>query len=422
MSNTGDIYGKNSNDGDFCPNCGAVKLFSALVCPACGANYAEAGKQRSETSGAPITQVFDPNASFAKFKNSLDKNEDTEEKDGDVKPEETVDTTVDTAEEIDDPIKRKLAEITKKNSGMHGERTYRFENPVNEEDAQLEKETPRPASNYGGGVWQSGGTPAYGSGQLSGSNKVFSTEVSNKYNEYKREADNNMSGMQYASPYSRGSFDPLPERKSSTLKKILPLLIILILVGAAAYAFIYIRGLNSNEKGVEYTANNNVMGTLDMDAKKYTNEWSEIRFEYGDYTDNYSVISGTGLANLMLKNDEQREQYDMGFYYMEGETGAGVMVLSYKDGWFGKSEDEAFSDKEFTGSFLGTSVSYTNEADMLLGDHVFRCAAIEMKANGMEAKVYMCVRKIGNRLLFVVFYDNPRKSQFQRLKSMFKKW
>ena len=118
MSNTGDIYGKNSNDGDFCPNCGAVKLFSALVCPACGANYAEAGKQRSETSGAPITQVFDPNASFAKFKNSLDKNEDTEEKDGDVKPEETVDTTVDTAEEIDDPIKRKLAEITKKNSGM----------------------------------------------------------------------------------------------------------------------------------------------------------------------------------------------------------------------------------------------------------------------------------------------------------------
>ena len=423
MSNTGDIYGKNSTDGDFCPNCGAVKVFSALVCPACGVNYAEASKQRAETSSTPITQVFDPNASYARFKSSLEKKEDTEEKEDAVKTEETAaDTTVEATEEIDDPIKRKLAEITKKNSGMHGERTYRFENTENAEASATPGETPHPATNYGSGVWQSGVTPSYGTGQISGSNKVFSNEVSNKYNEYRREADNSMPGMQYASPYSRGTFDLQPERKSSTFKKILPLLIILILVGAAAYAFIYIKGLNNNEKGVEYDPVKYSSGGLDMNAKTFTDEWSEIRFEYGDYTDRYTVVNGTGLNNLYLKTDEQKEQYNMGFFYTENDTGVGAMAYTYKDGMFGVSEDEVFEDKNFTGTMLGTSVSYTKEPDMLLGDHVYKCASFEVTSNKMKVKMYMCVRKIGNRLSVVFLYDTPQKSQIQRLKSMFKKW
>ena len=31
-----------STESDKCPNCGAMKVFSALVCPACGMSYSEA--------------------------------------------------------------------------------------------------------------------------------------------------------------------------------------------------------------------------------------------------------------------------------------------------------------------------------------------------------------------------------------------
>ena len=80
-------YNDYSTESDKCPNCGAMKVFSALVCPACGMSYAEAAEIKKNTpvkkiqfykgdteeeEKKPVSMTdFDPNAALKEFKSSL---------------------------------------------------------------------------------------------------------------------------------------------------------------------------------------------------------------------------------------------------------------------------------------------------------------------------------------------------------------
>ena len=71
-------YNNNAGSSDKCPKCGAVRMFSAIRCPACGADYAavtrsmsSAGTGNSSYVNKPVNN-FDPNASFSAYKRSIE--------------------------------------------------------------------------------------------------------------------------------------------------------------------------------------------------------------------------------------------------------------------------------------------------------------------------------------------------------------
>ena len=446
-------FNSYSSDSDLCPNCGAMKMFSALVCPSCGMDYTEAARQRAAkmenaatepVKPAPVNQGgFDPNAAFRKFKSSLEENADTprtDSADSASEPSKTQTIVEEPAKPVD-PIAKKLSELNSQNSAMYGERVYRVNNSSDSDPAKQQATTPGygatgpgsgygatgpgagngatgPGSRYGGAVWQSGTSPSQPNYNTQ---RQFSSEVSNRYEEYRSGIDNSLPGSQYATPYSRGSFDAIPEKKPSTFKKILPLLIVLILIGAGTYAFLYVKGLEANENGVKYSEHPD--GILSGDV--YTNEWAEMRIQF-DLTSGSSsrrIITGNSIGTQMGLSQADKEKFDFEIFYVEG-TGVGFLIFNAKTGLLGKTEEEFFEDDSTSKEVLGNPNmgNYTVEPDMLLGDKVYKCRSLTMQQSGVTLKCYYAVRSIGNRIVSVVFYDNPNNSQLGRLKAMFKKY
>jgi len=476
-------YGGYIKDSDLCPNCGAVKVFSALVCPSCGVNYDEAARKKAQNTaaGQGKSNAFDPNAAFAKFKNSLEDNTQASSagefgantteaggvpvKDssmggigvnGNAATENGISeiTPLSDIAELDkpdaqDPIAKKLSELNGRNSGMYGERKYRLNTPGTEEVAEasnsdaarsytvqdgnvVDHGAARYGSSYSGGAWQSGtGTQnggawqsgvnnqnmnagAMGAGSMyGGSTRQYSNSVSNRYNDYRNDSELSGTADRYASPYSRGSFDVVPEKKPSTFKKMLPFLVVLILIGAGVAAYFYITGLNKNEKGVEYTKGSLV-------GKGYENEWAEIRVNFTDDVNYYSTMDSMMDAYLP---EEKREAVDVPLYFTT-RAGNGLMLMTCKTGIFGMDEEEFLSDDEMnlTVAMYPTFTSYKNEPDMLLGSHVYKCVSVLVEEDGIQLNCYICVRSIGNRVVCIMIYDQPNKSQLGIIKSMFKKW
>ena len=252
-----DSYNGYVTEDDKCPNCGAVKVFSALVCPICGMSYAEAqGLKKDKVSrlekflknnsvpaeeeeAAKDKGPFDPNASFKEFKKAI--NEENEEKP--VIQEEVGKPEVEEVPET----KPVSPDETPLNSGLYGDRRYRF-SEGNETSFVMSEKRPDPApdqtvvpTRYGLDAAAVREKREQSLSNEPGKNKAFSTTVNNHYEQYKTNTENSLEQTSYSSPYNRGSFDATPKNKSNTLLKMLPLaivLIIMIVIGVFLYNLI----------------------------------------------------------------------------------------------------------------------------------------------------------------------------------------
>ena len=435
--NNFDSFGGSSSDDEFCPNCGAIKVFSAIVCPSCGMDYNEALKKKRGAAGNAQEEIVG-----RRFE------EKPEIKDSS-KQENAEDTK---KPDPDDPIAKKLAEITRQNSGMMvGERRYRIDTPSTDPAKKPEEGSGEgaslgttagasgrsaydPANNtygngnisygasrYGGSVWQSGTSPATDHTPIGTSAKTYSNEVSNKYDEYRSDMNNPASSSQYASPYSRGAFDQVPEKKPSTLKKILPLAIILVLIGIGTGVFLWLRGLNTNENGVEYTK-----GEWNDSARKYTNEWADLSIDFsllnGDAIVNTMIGDGQKSSYLGITDEDELEKYEVPFYYYDSANSIGVMIYVYKDGILPCKESDLFKNEE-VGVISGNGISVSNkeEPDALLCGKTYKCRTMDIDMFGSSYSYYRFARAIGNRAVYVtVYYPKSGTEKFGIIKSLFK--
>ena len=423
-----DSFGGTSSNDEFCPNCGAIRVFSALVCPSCGVNYDEALKKKRGAEGNAQEEIVGRRFEEKPQIKDTAKQENAE----DVKKPDP-----------DDPIAKKLAEITRQNSGMMvGERRYRIDNTSSDPAKKTEEGSgdgtslgnpagpsgrsvydqanntygngniSYGASRYGGSVWQSGTSPATDHTPIGTSAKTYSNEVSNKYDEYRSDMNNPASSSQYASPYSRGAFDQVPEKKPSTLKKILPLAIILVLVGIGTGVFLWLRGLNTNENGIEYTK-----GEWNDSARKYTNEWADLNIDFSSLGDKY--YANMALSNLLT--EEEREKFDIPLSYENSTSQIGVTIITYKDGIFPIKESSLFTDEVGTVTGMGRSITYKEEPDALLGNHTYKCRSMEVKSNKVSYKYYYFARVIGNRAVYVMaYYSDTEADKLGLIKGLFK--
>lgn len=423
-----DSFGGTSSNDEFCPNCGAIKVFSALVCPSCGVNYDEAFRKKKSAEGNAQEEIVGRRFEEKPEVKDTAKQENAE----DVKKPDP-----------DDPIAKKLAEITRQNSGMMvGERRYRIDTPSDAskkpEDGSGDGSSSAPsgrsvydqanntygngnisygASRYGGSVWQSGTSPATDHTPIGTSAKTYSNEVSNKYDEYRSDMNNPASSSQYASPYSRGAFDQVPEKKPSTLKKILPLAIILVLVGIGTGVFLWFRGLNTNENGMEYPTTV-PSGMWDDKTLTFKHEWAGINIDLSAFKGERYYMT-TALANKLT--EEQKEQYDIPFVYVNETDPLGILVMVYKKGIFPVKDSELFNEEVGTVSGLGRNITYKNEDDALLGGYTYKCKSVEVKSSSSDMKYYYFARSIGNRAVYVIiYYPMTGTDKLGLIKSMFK--
>ena len=260
-------YNDYSTESDKCPNCGAMKVFSALVCPACGMSYAEAAEIKKNTpvkkiqfykgdteeeEKKPVSMTdFDPNAALKEFKSSLETNEkaDAEEPVKETVIEE-ISAKADEASESAEQGSKRIDEIPL-NSGLYNkERKYKFEDESEKASPVMSEKRPDPVpdqtivpTRYG---LDSKAVKEKREQSLSDeakNTKTFSNTVNNHYEQYRSNQESSYVQQTYATPYDRGSFDAAPKEKPDTWKKVLPLAIVLILVLIAGYILYMIFGL-----------------------------------------------------------------------------------------------------------------------------------------------------------------------------------
>ncbi|MBO4921920.1 MAG: hypothetical protein J5372_08390 [Lachnospiraceae bacterium] len=394
-------YNGYSSDSDKCPNCGAMKIFSALVCPACGMSYSDAAAvKKKEAEAKSASTSFDLNASFANYKKKVD---------GEVDAAETVVETV--AEET----KRATQDQAPVNSGLYGERKYRVSDDGDEtpimgiSDKRPEGEPDQTVvpTRYGLDSETVKNKREQSLTNEAAKQKMFSTTVSNRYEQYKNDREGSYDKPSYATPYNRGSFDSVPEDKPSILKKIIPLAIVLILVLSVGFLTMKYVNRNKNDNGVEYNAGK-------ATSTYYTNDWSELKIKFDNKMQD-SGLSIIGIYNSIYKSVSEKMGYELEINLLTVYNGnPAIMVLSYaKSSFFGKifgiDEDEFLSDEELSKSIAQGTGSFRREADIVLSGHTYKVVSSEVTSNvdGTSGRGYMCVRRIGNRLNIVMLYEFP---------------
>ena len=409
-----------STDADKCPNCGAMKIFSALVCPSCGMSYSDAAAVRKKADEQAVNTSFDPNASFASFKKQV--SGEAEAAAGVI--EETAENVTETAQQAS----QNPADV---NSGLYKERKYRVGDDLSGapimgiSDKRPEGETDQTVvpTRYG----LDSETVKYKREQSltneAAKQKMFSTTVNNHYEQYKSDRDGAYQQPSYATPYNRGSFDTEPEKKKSVLAKIFPLALILILVLIVGYFVMKYMNRNKTDNGVEYTKGSVVDGY-------YVNDWAEVkikldgRLHYGS-----QEIMTINLMNSMLKSAGEKMDMDIDINMMATYNNQVAVIImtctdtSFPANIFGSSEDKLLEgDKVGTITSSGSG-NYVREPDLTLGTHTYKAVSGDYKANdGTKGKMVVAVRKIGFKVICIALYEIPGATDLTTLKKYFENY
>lgn len=418
-------YNGYTTDADKCPNCGATKVFSALVCPSCGMSYSDAADARKKAAEKPKYSFlsgesgtleeevkpkmtsFDPNATFASYKKTINGDEEAVEEAGNAGVTEEAAVA---AEATDIPLDRAPV-----NSGLYGERKYRVGDDLSHapimgiSDKRPEGEPDQTVvpTRYGLDSETVKQKREQSLSDDARTAKMFSTTVSNRYEQYKNDRDGSYDKPSYATPYNRGSFDATPEEKPSVLKKIIPLAIVLILVLAAGFLMMKYMNRDKNDKGVEYNT-----GTASGDY--YTNDWSELKIKLDSRMKNSGTIV-ISIANAAYKAAADQMGCEMEIHLLTTyNNNPAIMVLSYAKTSllgkiFGTSEDEFLSDEELGKAVAQGAGSFRRESDIVLGGLTYKVVSSEVTStiDGSKGRGYMCVRRVGNRLNIVMLYEFP---------------
>ena len=409
-----------STDADKCPNCGAMKIFSALVCPSCGMSYSDAAAVRKKADEQAVNTSFDPNASFASFKKQVSG-----------EAEAAAGVIEETAENVTETAQQASQNPTDVNSGLYKERKYRVGDDLSGapimgiSDKRPEGETDQTVvpTRYG----LDSETVKYKREQSltneAAKQKMFSTTVNNHYEQYKSDRDGAYQQPSYATPYNRGSFDTEPEKKKSVLAKIFPLALILILVLIVGYFVMKYMNRNKNDNGVEYTKGNVV-------GEYYINDWAEVkikldgRLHYGS-----QEIMTINLMNSMFKSAGEKMDMDIDINMMATYNNQVAIIImscmdtSFPANIFGSSEDKLLEGDKVGAITSSGSGNYVREPDLTLGSHTYKAVSGDFKANdGTKGKMVVAVRKIGFKVICIALYEIPGATDLTTLKKYFENY
>ena len=334
-------YNNNAGSSDKCPKCGALKMFSAIRCPACGADYAAAARSMNTADinantgtfvNRPVNN-FDPNASFSAYKRSIEPQEGVLDTNSVVNGNTSSSAQTESpisgniAEQVKpvkvDPIAQKLQEMAKQNNAS---------TPVN-------APAPRPgvyipgasnqSSSYQGGQGQGTsyqGQLFQGQPQSAPIPGVYIPGASNQSSSYQGNgASGNQTGSTqgspyqntqpqmryqgrpdiqqqpagqagaqangtaspyaspYQSPYSRPVINTTSEKKSSPTFKIVIAVLLLAVLAMFGYGAYRYYNCDKNENGVSYSEGKSENGV-------YTNEWAEVKIDLSTGLQDYTPL------------------------------------------------------------------------------------------------------------------------------------
>jgi hypothetical protein len=409
-------------DADKCPNCGAVKVFSALVCPVCGKSYSESAMEKKAASDrpapgslvnpmpkeqeAPKKTDFDPNAAFAKFKDSL-KSDDEKSEANSQGEEQVVQEEIGKKESpAEETGTEKRPDESPLNSGLYGERRFRFGDDLSKANMPAEppvQSTADPSmvpTRYGLDskiVQEKRDQSLQDDARFA---KMTSNTVRPHYEQYKSDMENGYSQPSpYTTPYDRGSFDPKPEVKPSVWSKILPLAAILgVVLVIGFFGFKYLNR-EKNDNGVAYSKGS-------MQGSYYTDEWAGVKFRFDDKIqamDSKLIDQINTQYKNQMKEDESCEVNFCGIY---GGYPA-VIMFTYSDGsTWGKEVDDFFENDDTKTAFLqGVTTTLKKEPDLVLGSNTYKTFSIEVASQKASMKMYLGARKVGNKLVIMLIYE-----------------
>ncbi len=417
------------NDSDKCPKCGAVKVFSALVCPSCGTSYAAIRGNAANT-----INTFDPNASFSAFKKSLEQPENDQA----VKSESSKDenSILSGISELDkpvelDPIAKKVQEMTKQNAGTNQGVVGQRNLTPNATPYPPANGSPYPNQNVVRNLSQNGptypnpNTVPYSSQNGSPYPAANTSSYSSPYSP--------QGASQYASPYTNPAYNPSftsTPVKSGKAGKIFTAVIVLIFLGMIGFAVYKFSNSDKNESGISYD-------TGKTEYSIYTNEWANVRINCKEELRDYTYMAYASSFQSSVRNIERSVKNKNGEVEInfvgakEVKMGSqtvpvpAVIMMTITDNsvnskLFGIDMEEFFNESDIRSTDLPAGYSLTRESDMLLCGHSYRTYCISGPYdNNSDMYIYMCARAIGNRLVLFYLYDIPDIINLSAIKSCF---
>ena len=445
-------YNNNAGSSDKCPKCGALKMFSAIRCPACGADYATAARSMNTADinantgtfvNRPVNN-FDPNASFSAYKRSIEPQED-------VPVNSTADPSalsgnvagLDKPIELD-PIARKLQEMNNQSTASSSSA-----NPGTQP-----QNTSYQSQQFRG--IQSSSTPIPGvyipgASNRSSGNQSQSTQGSPYQNtqpqmRYQGRPDINQqpagqAGVQgdgaaapysspYQSPYSRSMITSEPEKKSSPVFKIIITILFLVVIAMFGYGAYKYYNCDKNENGVSYSAGKSENGV-------YTNDWAEVKIDLDTGLQDYTALVYTAdiqssVNNLNYSLKDRNGSVEAIFLgaklfktgsYSTPVPGVVMFIItdeSFNAKIFGTDLDTFFDDITLSTSGLPAGSSITQVADMILSGKSYRTYRMSFPMEGVgNMDMYMCARAIGNRIVLFYLYSIPGYYDINTIKGYF---
>ena len=185
-------------------------------------------------------------------------------------------------------------------------------------------------------------------------------------------------------------------RRNGLIQKLLMLLIVLVVAGVGLNAWNTYRNRNKNEKGVEFTKGA-------FEDKIYRNEWAQLQITPRGNFENapalfYSIVNAAVV-----------DPVDMHVAFTDNDELA-VFMFSIRDDSYALKKFKKLKSDEVKKAYLDSSLGNADadikaEDDVWIAGKKYFCFSQTMeKLYGETVNAYICVRIIGNRMLFVVLY------------------
>jgi len=454
----------NAGSNDKCPKCGAVRPFSAIRCPACGAEYASVARSTNSVVSGDGTFVnrpvnnFDLNASFSAYKKSIEPQPETPEVNessaAQTEASALAGNIAEQAKPVElDPIAKKLQAMAKENSASTPSNTSAPIPGAANQNTSYQSQQFRSIQSQGApipGVYIPGAssqsTPYQGGQTQSASPQPSHYQNTAPQMRFQGRPDiqqqpAGQTGAQgdgtsspysspYQSPYSRTTISSEPEKKSSPVFKIVLVVLFLAALAMFGYGAYKYYNCDKNDDGVSYSTGKSENGV-------YTNDWAEVKIDLDTGLQDYTALVHTAdiqssvnnLNNSLKGRNGSVEAIFLGAkLFKTGSSSTpvpGVVMFvitdeSFDAKLFGTNLDTFFDDITLSTSGLPAGSSITQVADMILSGKSYRTYRMSFPMEGVGTMdMYMCARAIGNRIVLFYLYSIPGYYDINTVKGYF---